>query len=97
ATVQGMTRDDMVGHLETWYRPQNMVLSVAGNVTHEQVVEQAGRVWEAQEARALPEVPKAQATMSDERLRFDERDIAQANLAIGLRSLPRIDPDRYAL
>src|SRR5947209_852114 len=46
ATVQGMTREDLVGHLETWYLPHNMVLSVAGNVIHEQVVEQAERMWE---------------------------------------------------
>jgi predicted Zn-dependent peptidase len=35
--------------------------------------------------------------LAADRIRIDERDIAQANIAIGLRSIGRQDPDRFAL
>lgn len=96
-TVQGIERDDMAHHLDEWYVPRNMVLSVAGNVTHDEVMEHAASVWDGTASAEIRAVPPASPELGEERLRFDERDIAQANLAIGMRSLPRQDPDRFAL
>lgn len=96
-TVEGISRDDMRAHLDTWYVPHNMVLSVAGNINHDEVIELASRMWDGQAAAEPPGVLTAAPGMPPDRVKFDERDIAQANLAIGLRSLPREDPDRFAL
>src|SRR5688500_2200730 len=38
-TVKGITRSDLVGHIEQHYRPDSIVVSVAGNVTYAQVVD----------------------------------------------------------
>lgn len=96
-TVAGITRDDMVTHLETWYVPRNMVLSVAGNVEHEIVVELAEKLWGEAVDRETPPVPPALPDPPRERILIDERDTAQTNIAIGMRALARLDPDRYAL
>ena len=37
-TVEGLTREDMTGHVGAWYVPNNMVLSVAGQIDHETVM-----------------------------------------------------------
>src|SRR4029077_14527051 len=36
--IVSIQRSDFVEHLERWYRPNNMVLSVAGRVQHEEVM-----------------------------------------------------------
>ncbi|HZU76814.1 MAG TPA: pitrilysin family protein [Dehalococcoidia bacterium] len=96
-TVQGIQRPDMVRHLSEWYVPTNIVLSVSGNVSHDEVVERAARLWENGSAPAVPRVAPAAPEMPAERILCEERDIAQANIAIGMRSLARQDPDRFAL
>ncbi len=95
--VDGITQQDMRQHLDTWYVPNNMVLSVAGNVTHEQVLALAEKCWGKAEPREVPCVPPAAPELGAERLQFDRRDLAQANLAIGMRGIRREDPDRFAL
>ena len=39
-SVMAMTRETVLGHLEQYYSLANMVVSVAGNVDHDEVVEQ---------------------------------------------------------
>src|SRR5207253_824591 len=42
-SVEGITRDVMLDYLARQYSPRNVVVSVAGNVSHERVVEAARR------------------------------------------------------
>jgi len=96
-SVAGLTRDDMTGHVATWYTPQNSVLSVAGNVTHEQVLELAERHLADWAGEDPPAVVPAEPGVAAENVQVDVRDITQCNVAIGLRAIGRTDPDRYAL
>jgi predicted Zn-dependent peptidase len=94
--IDQIQRQDFLDHLECWYSPQNAVLSVAGNVTHEQVMELAGRwfiEWQGGPApRWLPALP----AMAERRVVVEKREIAQCNVAFGLRAIGRTDPDRFA-
>ncbi len=51
-----MQRPDFVAHISEWYLPSNIVVSVAGNVTHSRVVELATPLFEGMTDGALPEV-----------------------------------------
>ena len=44
ATVSGLNRDDLAHYHQTYFRPDNMVISIAGRVTPEDAVEQVKRV-----------------------------------------------------
>lgn len=96
-TVEGLTREDMTSHIATWYTPQNSVLSIAGNVDHEIVMELAQRHlsdWRGPDpAAVLP----AESGIPTGNIQVDVRDITQCNVAIGLRAIGRLDPDRYPL
>jgi predicted Zn-dependent peptidase len=96
-TVGAVQRQDFVEHVQTWYVPNNMVLSVAGNTDHEQVMEAAGRYLGFLEGRPVALFEPASPEVPQERVLVEKRDIAQSNLALGLRALSRTDPDRYAL
>jgi len=96
-TVGALQRQDFLDHVRTWYVPNNMVLSVAGNTNHEQVMEVARCYLGSLEKRAVPAFEPARIEVPRERVLVETRAIAQSNLALGLRALSRTDPDRYAL
>ena len=94
-TIEEMTRSDMVEHMEAWYAPNNMVLSVAGNITHEEVVAAAERLFGGMEAKPAPAYVPASIELPSEHILIDHRPNAQCNLVMGMHALPRNDPDRY--
>ncbi len=100
-SVGSVTREHLASHIETFYRPGNMVLSVAGNVEREEVLEFAerhwGQGWSAESLQAAPSRTRAEAAMSDDIAQIEVRDNEQCNLALSLRSIARLDPDRYAM
>ena len=100
-SVDGITRDDLAIHIETFYRPSNIVLSVAGNVEREEVVELAERHWGSGwpdgASEDTPARESAAEKMSNDLARIEVRELEQCNLALALRSMHRLDPDRYAM
>ena len=94
-SVQDLTRDDFVGHIGTWYVPKNIVLSVAGNTTHREVVAAARTLFDRLESPATPAVQPASSGIPSRNIVVEARDIAQSNLGIALRAISRTDPDRY--
>jgi predicted Zn-dependent peptidase len=95
--IGAMQRQDLVDHLDRWYTPQNAVLSVAGNVAHEQVMELAERWLGEWQGGPAPRWLPARPELPEQRVIAEKRDIAQCNVAIGLRAIGRNDPDRFAL
>jgi predicted Zn-dependent peptidase len=96
-TVGALQRQHFLDHVQTWYVPNNMVLSVSGNTEHEQVMEAARRYFDSLGKRPVPTFEPAKHEVPQERVLVEKREIAQSNLALGLRALSRTDPDRYAL
>ena len=100
-SVGAITREHLTEHIETWYRPSNIVLSVAGNVQREEMLELAQRHWGADwpesSSEPAPARRAAAEQMSDDRAQIEVRELEQCSLALALRAIPRLDPDRYAL
>jgi predicted Zn-dependent peptidase len=95
--VQEMQRPDFVSHIGEWYLPSNIVLSVSGNVTHEQVVRQAEPLFRDMKPGTLPGLVGYDTAVTGPRVATDSRDIDQCTLYIGLPIFGRDDPDRFAL
>jgi predicted Zn-dependent peptidase len=95
--VQEMQRPDFVEHIEAWYHPSNIVLSVAGNVTHGQVVTRAEELFSGMQPDGLPSVAPYVAEIAGPRVLCESRDIDQCSLYIGAPTFGRDDPDRFSL
>lgn len=95
--IDGIERDDFLVHRDRWYRPNNMVLSVAGNVRHQEVLDWAATCFAGLEAQPLPAVASVEPKRPPRRVITEDRPTAQCNLAMGLRTFGREDPDRFAL
>ena len=96
-SVGAIVRGHLADHVEAWYRPRNMVLSVAGNFGAEEAFELAEEHWGAAESRETPARAAANGRISEEPVRIEQREIEQCNLQLALRTFHRLDPDRYAL
>ncbi len=95
-SVENVDRAAFLAHMERWYVPRSIVLSVAGNAGHEHVMSLAQRHFESIPARPASEVMAAPA-FSGRQVLTDWREIEQANLALAFPAFARSDPDRYPL
>ena len=96
-TVATIQRQDFLSYMDAWYVPANMVMSVAGNVGHEEVVALAHRHFEDRPAKPSPSFRALDSDLPTQRVAAEGRPISQANLAMALPAFARRDPDRYAL
>ena len=90
------SRPDFIEHIGEWYKPSNIVLSVAGNVSHEQVVRLAAPLFEGMADGGLPGITPYDAEVTGERVLTDSRPIDQCTRYLGLPIFGRNDPDRFA-
>jgi len=96
ATVSAVTPDDVRSFFQRWYHPAAMVVAVAGGVDHDTVVAEVERTFAY--AGTGGDRPERDAPTSEVvPLAVRRRRTEQAHLALGFRSLPRLDPDREAL
>jgi predicted Zn-dependent peptidase len=90
-----MTRDDIRGFHDGWYRPANLVVAVAGAITHDEVVDGVARRLAGIDGGVAP----VRSAPAEPPRRFAglKRRTEQTHLAIGMRALPKDDGDRFAL
>lgn len=97
ATVSAITRDETVGYLHRQYVPNNIVVSVAGAVEHEEVVQFVERAlgdWHAGSPSAwFPAVDGQDAP----RLAVQYKQSEQAHIEIAVHGYSSLHPDRYAM
>jgi predicted Zn-dependent peptidase len=112
-SVRRASRTSVVDHWQRWYRPERLVLAVAGAIGHEEVVEAAQRWWDDETSSWLSPASDASpsTTLIDlpasgvqppifgpaGSVRLDYRRLAQGNLCLGMPGVSRNDPDRWAL
>lgn len=96
-SVRGLPLDAVMRYLRRQYVPANMVLSVAGNVEHAQVVDAASRWLGDMPAHAPGDWFPVQPRNGVSRLAVRERATEQAHVCITYPGMALDHPDRYAL
>ncbi len=102
ATILAVTRDAVFEYYKKHYIPQNLVVTVAGGVSHEVVLDLVTRELDrvGWNVSGLPSERRNQTPAliePSEPGRLIKKDVAQANVLIGYQSLHGSHPDRYAL
>ncbi len=94
-TVQGMTRDDVLGLWRRAYKPNTCVVAAAGNVQHQALLELVSRHFPVGAGLGVvPNLPTPPAV--EPRRDSHERNSAQVHVCTGATTFPRSDPRRYA-
>jgi predicted Zn-dependent peptidase len=96
-SVNGITRAMMLDYLAAQYRPQNIVLSVAGAIDTPALVEAVSKAT-ARWPRVLPALGYAPYRPSQaRRVLIEKRETEQTQLCLSLPGLSIIHPDRFNL
>jgi len=96
-SVSGITRRGMMGYMARGYGPENLVISVAGDVKHSHVLEEARKRFSGWERRSLPSCKPAPGANGASALRVEHKSTEQANVCIAGPALSRNHPDRFKL
>ena len=97
-TVQGITPEMIHDYRGRMYSPQNTVLAVAGNVTHEQVAADAERLYGAWTNGAPADYAPWEAPAPEPRAVGEGREsVEQMSLLLSFPGISMFDEDRYAL
>jgi predicted Zn-dependent peptidase len=94
-SIRAMKRDDIAAYHGAHYRPSNVVLAIAGNIKHARVVEMADAAFPSDSDDRPARVEREPATPVN--VAVCHRDTEQAHIVTGMRGVPALDPDRYAL
>jgi len=96
-SLSRLDREDLLAYLERHYQPGNTVVSVAGDVEHETVVERITAFlgdWATGEAVSYR---PAKDDQIEPRLKIRFRETEQAHLCLSVPGIPRDHPDRFKL
>ena len=96
-TVSGISRAMLVAYREQQYDARNAVLSVAGDVVHQEVLEAVeATLADWRSGQPAPFHP-AQNGQTSPRLKLLKRKTEQAHLCLALPGVSSLHPDRYVL
>ena len=96
-SVTGISRKMMLDYMASQYRPQNIVLSVAGAIDRAELVAEVNKAtagW-PKIAPPLRYAPFQPAT--ERRVLIEKRDTEQTQLCLSLPGLSIVHPDRFKL
>jgi len=96
-SVSGIVRDDLWDMMRNQYVPNNVVLSVAGAISHDEVLEQVSEATREWKPGQPWEWSRSHREQGEKGMRVESRKTEQAHICIALPALPLNHPDRYAL
>jgi predicted Zn-dependent peptidase len=93
-TVEGFGRNDIIRFFENTYTPGNLIVTAAGNLTHENVAELTRKYFDSLDPRpnrSIESPPRVETA-----IRCREKDLEQVHLILGTVAPPHNHVDRYA-
>jgi len=97
-SIDAIERDDLVSFHSKFFIPNNTILSVVGDITQKELsvlIEKYFSPWERGNPPAA--VPPLESSVHDAVIIKIDKDLTQANILTGKRSIGRENPDYYPL
>lgn len=93
-SISNMSRDQIIAYKNQRYRPKDIIISAAGNVDHNQLVDLVENVYSSIASSWEP-VENSFTPLSGKHINLCERDLEQTLICLGTSALPQNHPDRY--
>jgi predicted Zn-dependent peptidase len=96
-SVEDMSRELMLDYMASEYSPSNTVVAIAGNIEHEEAVNEVNKIlggWENKKPRLnfLPYIED-----KNPRFKVEKRDTEQTHLCLALPGVSLSDPRRFTI
>jgi predicted Zn-dependent peptidase len=96
-SLSSISRADLVGYLHSHYQAGSTVLTAAGAVDHDEVMEMAGRFLGKLPKGSLPRRLPVPGRQVSPRIVIEQRESQQTQLALSFREVGAKDPRRFAI
>jgi len=96
-TAGGINRSEMEAYRNRFYHPRNLVVSVAGDINHREVVRQCEEHFQITRKKPAARYAAPSIRQRKPETCFVEKPTEQTHFVIGLRGYSRVHPDRYKL
>lgn len=93
-TVQGFAQRDFLDFVAARYRPDRVIISAAGNVEHQRIVDWAAREFGGMQGRA--ELVDGQPPVANRSVTYFEKALEQVHVCIGAPGISQLAEERYA-
>ncbi|MDI6826944.1 MAG: pitrilysin family protein [Armatimonadota bacterium] len=94
-TVGKLTREDIVSYLRNRYTPSNMVIAAAGNLNHQEFVNQVADIFEALTGE-MAEISRTAPTFHS-KSSLKQKTTEQVHFCLGTRGFSHGEKDKYTL
>lgn len=97
-TVPDITRDDIAAFHQTYYAPNNLILSIVGDVTEKEAVALAKKHFGKWERKKIlfPRIGPP-APFQKKKMELIDKELTQASVVLGHVGIERGNPDYYAV
>jgi len=96
-TVAAIDRQMILGHMSRLYLPGNSIVSVAGDISHGEVVDSIARAFGDWTGGVAGDWSPAEDSQDGPRLKVERRKTEQVHLCLAVRGLSNMHPDRFIL
>jgi len=96
-TVSAIDRQMILGHMSRLYLPGNSVISVAGDISHDEVVDSIAKAFGDWPKGVAGDWSPAEDSQDAPRLKVERRKTEQVHLCLAVRGLSNMHPDRFML
>jgi predicted Zn-dependent peptidase len=96
-TVSAINRQMILGHMSRLYLPGNSVIGIAGDISHDEVVDSVVRAFADWPRGVAGDWFPAEDGQDAPRLKIEQRKTEQVHLCLAVRGLSNQHPDRFIL
>lgn len=96
-SVERITRSQMRDYLAAHYLPNNLVISIAGKISHQQVVDEIEKRLRGWQPREQPRWEPCYPPRNAPHVRVEYKRTEQANICLATPGVAHNDPARYPL
>jgi predicted Zn-dependent peptidase len=96
-TVSNMQRQQMLDYLDEYYRPNSLIISIAGNVDSNCIIEKCKRLFSTWEPRQHGTWVKCLPPADTTPIVLIKKETEQVNLCLGTLGIAYSSPDYYTL
>jgi predicted Zn-dependent peptidase len=96
ASVNAITRKDIISYKEAHYNPSNMLLIGTGKISAGELLVLAGKYLSVPGTKTAPDFEDKKEEQSSPNLILNFKETEQTHVALGFHSIDRFNKDRYA-
>jgi len=96
-SVVNIQREDLLAYINTFYRPNNLVISIAGNIKIEEVILQVNKYFKIIEKGEVKKYLPAKDNQKNIQIGIKFKKSNQTHLSLGFPGISRLDPNKYSV